>query len=167
MVAAICREFGCAAALTEYRNVPMSLGSSGGNNRVDSQDMIDLAGASLDAGESPLIAGEQSAIDTAHLSGMTLGDRKLEHEVLELFDRQAELLLARMQEVEPSGVASLAHTLAGSSRSIGAWRVAAAAEALEAAVATGHLVPALGELTVAVEDARRIICSMLGAAAHT
>jgi HPt (histidine-containing phosphotransfer) domain-containing protein len=128
--------------------------------------MADLADAPLDAVASPPIAGERSAIDTAHLSDVTLGDRKLEYEVLELFDRQAELLLARMQEVEPSGVASLAHTLVGSSRGVGAWRVAAAAEALEAAVATGHLVPALGELTAAVEEARRVICSLLRAAAR-
>jgi hypothetical protein len=128
--------------------------------------MNDLAGASLEAVASPPIVGEQSPIDTAHLANMTLGDRKLEYEVLELFDRQAELLLARMQEVEPSGVASLANTLAGSSRGIGAWRVAAAAAALEAAVDTGHLVPALGELTAAVEEARRVICSLLRTAAH-
>ena len=59
---------------------------------------------------------------------MTLGDRKLEKEVLELFDRQAEQLLARMHAAEPAGLARLAHTLVGSARGIGAWRVAAAAE---------------------------------------
>jgi HPt (histidine-containing phosphotransfer) domain-containing protein len=104
----------------------------------------------------PPIASEGAAIDVAHLAQMTLGDRKLEKEVLELFDRQAEQLLARMHAAEPAGLARLAHTLVGSARGIGAWRVAAAAEALEGTVAaTGQ--PALGELTAAVEEARRAI----------
>ena len=38
------------------------------------------------------------AIDRQHLSRMTFGDRSLEHEVLQLFDRQAELLIGRMRD---------------------------------------------------------------------
>jgi hypothetical protein len=128
-------------------------------------EMIDRAGDSLDLVASPPIAGAEPAIDLVHLARMTLGDRKLELQVLELFDRQAELLLARMQEVEPAGVATLAHTLGGSARGIGAWQVAAAAEALERAVATGHLVPALAQLTAAVEEARLAIAGLMRIAA--
>jgi hypothetical protein len=124
-------------------------------------DMVDRASHSLDLMSSPPIVGDEPAIDVAHLGRMTLGDRKLELQVLELFDRQAELLLARMQEVEPAGAASLAHTLAGSARGIGAWRVAAAAEALDRAVATGHLAPALAQLGVAVEEARLAIAGLV------
>jgi HPt (histidine-containing phosphotransfer) domain-containing protein len=117
---------------------------------------------------SPPVAADPPAIDIAHLSRMTQGERNLEAQVLELFDRQAELLLARMQEVEPAGVASLAHTLNGSARGIGAWRVAVAAEALERAVTeTGHLTPALARLTAAVEEARVAICGLLRIAAST
>jgi HPt (histidine-containing phosphotransfer) domain-containing protein len=133
---------------------------------MEMADMTDLATQSLAAMTSPPIASEQPAIDVAHLSRMTLGDRKLEIQVLELFDRQADLLVARMREVEPSGVASLAHTLAGSARGIGAWRVAEAAKALESAVAANRK-PALAQLTAAVDEARLAICGLLRIAAPT
>jgi HPt (histidine-containing phosphotransfer) domain-containing protein len=107
------------------------------------------------AGDRPAAIADRPPIDIAHLSGMTQGNRALQSQVLELFDRQAELLLARMQEVTPAGVAGLAHTLAGSARAVGAWRVAEAAEALERAVGeTGRLAPELMRLTVAVEEAQ-------------
>src|SRR5579871_3652265 len=47
---------------------------------------------------SPPIASEVPAIDLAHLARMTLGERSLETQVLQLFDRQAELLFERMRE---------------------------------------------------------------------
>ncbi|MGE0749655.1 MAG: Hpt domain-containing protein [Variibacter sp.] len=72
-------------------------------------------------------------IDLVHLARSTLGDRSLEREVLALFERQAAILLQRMQDAEPAMLAGLAHTLKGSARGIGAWRVAAAAEQVEAA----------------------------------
>ena len=62
---------------------------------------------------------------------MTFGDRSLEREVLQLFDRQAGLLLARMQSREAAAVATLAHTLKGSAASIGATDVMLAAAAVE------------------------------------
>jgi HPt (histidine-containing phosphotransfer) domain-containing protein len=72
-------------------------------------------------------------IDLVHLARSTLGDRSLEREVLALFERQAVILLQRMEGAEPATLAGLAHTLKGSARGIGAWRVAAAAEQVEAA----------------------------------
>ena len=62
---------------------------------------------------------------------MTLGDPGLEREVLGLFDQQVGILLARMSEETPRVAAALAHTMIGSARGVGAWKVAAAAEALE------------------------------------
>ena len=112
--------------------------------------------------ESPSIAGDAPPIDVGHLVRLTLGERSVEFQVLELFDHQAEALLGRMREVGPAGVASLAHTLTGSARGIGAWRVAEAAEALERAVAeTRELAPALETLDWAVIEARIAICVML------
>ncbi len=73
------------------------------------------------------------AIDRAHLARMTYGDRSLERELLELFDRQAEILLARMRDSEAAAVAGLAHTLKGSAVGIGATGVAQAAAAAERA----------------------------------
>jgi HPt (histidine-containing phosphotransfer) domain-containing protein len=128
-------------------------------------DMTDSADPSFPMTASPSIDGVGAiapAIDVAHLSRMTLGDRSLEREVLKLFDRQAELLLARMRQVAPAGVATLAHTLNGSARGVGATRVAAAADALERAVGeTANLVPALANLAAAVAEARVAIDAML------
>jgi hypothetical protein len=116
--------------------------------------------------ESPSIVGDAPPIDVGHLTRMTLGERSVEFQVLKLFDRQAETLLGRMREVGPKGVASLAHTLTGSARGIGAWRVADAAEALERAVVeTRELAPALETLDWAVVEARLAICAMLRIAA--
>jgi HPt (histidine-containing phosphotransfer) domain-containing protein len=73
------------------------------------------------------------AIDEDHLARMTLGDRRLEREVLEIFVRQNILMLNRIVAAEPALAAAAAHTLKGSARGIGAWRVARAAELLEQA----------------------------------
>jgi HPt (histidine-containing phosphotransfer) domain-containing protein len=133
-------------------------------SEADVSAVIDrTASAALQGGSNrPAAAADRPAIDIAHLSGMTQGDCALQFQVLELFDRQAELLLARMQQVTPAGVAGLAHTLAGSARAIGAWRVAAAAEALERAVGeTGRLAPELMRLSTAVEEAQIAIRDLM------
>src|ERR1700732_5356523 len=59
--------------------------------------------------EAPELAPAQPAIDRAHLARMTLGERDLEREVLTLFDRQAEILVARMRDAGPAAVAAFAH----------------------------------------------------------
>ncbi|HVV60391.1 MAG TPA: Hpt domain-containing protein [Pseudolabrys sp.] len=103
-------------------------------------------------------------IDRAHLTRMTLGDRSLEREVLQLFERQAEMLLERMNEVEAASVPALAHTLKGSARGIGAWNVARAAEALELADgAPAEFEAAKRELASTVATARAIITELLRA----
>jgi HPt (histidine-containing phosphotransfer) domain-containing protein len=70
----------------------------------------------------------ESVLDGAHLERMTLGDRGLEREVLQIFVRQAAMIVGRLVEAEPRLIAVAAHTLSGSARGIGAWRVARAAE---------------------------------------
>lgn len=71
-------------------------------------------------------------IDLVHLARQTLGDRGLEREVLELFVVQAKSVLARLVAVrDEKSRMDLAHTIKGSARSVGAWRVAQAAEACE------------------------------------
>jgi len=74
-----------------------------------------------------------TVIDDTHLERMTLGDRRLEREVLELFVRQTTILLGRIVGPDPALAAAAAHTLKGSARGIGAWRVARAAELVESA----------------------------------
>ncbi len=72
-------------------------------------------------------------LDEDHLVRMTLGDRALEREVLEIFVRQNALMLGRIADAGPARLVEAAHTLLGSARGIGAWRVAQAAERLERA----------------------------------
>jgi len=91
------------------------------------------SGQGRDCGVGRAEVAAEGTIDLAHLARMTCGDKSLEAEVLRLFDRQAGMLLARMQQSSPKAVGAFAHTLSGSARGIGAWEVAAAAEGLEVA----------------------------------
>jgi len=72
---------------------------------------------------SPALAPGDDAIDLNHLSRMTLGERSLEREVLALFVRQADILLAKMNLANPTIAVAAAHTLKGSAVGIGAWPV--------------------------------------------
>jgi HPt (histidine-containing phosphotransfer) domain-containing protein len=111
--------------------------------------------------ESPSLVPDE-AIDQAHLFRMTLGDHSLEAEVLRLFDRQSTMLLDRMGAASAECRQALAHTLKGSARGIGAWRVAHAAENLERIVAnSGDTEPALAALRGAVDEARAAIGALL------
>ena len=107
------------------------------------------------------------AIDRRHLARMTLGDRSLEQEVLQLFDRQASLLIERMRHIDRAGdgaaIGALAHTLKGSAAGIGAGQVARAAEAAEQAAvhAPADLSATIDRLAAAVDDARVLIAALL------
>jgi HPt (histidine-containing phosphotransfer) domain-containing protein len=90
----------------------------------------DLLGSGSDSGPS--------VIDEEHLRRMTLGDRGLESELLQIFVRQSATILDRIVGHDPAAVAAAAHTMIGSARGIGAWRVARAAEQLERIVAEGN-----------------------------
>jgi len=113
---------------------------------------------------APALAPDDRPIDLVHLARTTLGDRSLEREVLQLFDRQSILLIARMRTASPDGMAMLAHTLCGSARGIGAWRVARAAEALEQAGGNGDEIgSALERLASVADEARAVIADLLRA----
>jgi HPt (histidine-containing phosphotransfer) domain-containing protein len=95
---------------------------------------------------------------------MTFGQKDLQAEILALFHRQAEMLLPRMQHACPEDAAALAHTMAGSARGIGAWKLAAAAEGVELAVkrrAPAEFRSALRRLAAAVSEAQSCIGSLL------
>jgi len=71
-------------------------------------------------------------VDLVHLARHTLGNRDLEHEVLRLFERQSVIYLSRLKDARKAPDRfQAAHTIKGSARGIGAWRVANLAEALE------------------------------------
>jgi HPt (histidine-containing phosphotransfer) domain-containing protein len=110
---------------------------------------------------SPSLVPDQP-IDRTHLFKMTLGDHSLEGEVLRLFERQTSMLLGRMAGAEPAQVKALAHTLNGSARGIGAWRVANAAQSVEKAVADSNgIEPALKTLRAAADEALTAIAELL------
>lgn len=106
-----------------------------------------------------------AAIDRDRLKRMTFGDQSLERELLQLFDRQAEILIARMQASDAPVVATLAHTLKGSACGIGAGNVAQAAEATEFAAerSPAELGAALAGLANAVDETRALIAELLRA----
>jgi HPt (histidine-containing phosphotransfer) domain-containing protein len=126
--------------------------------------MIDLSTDFVDPVCAPPLVPVERPIDVTHLARMTLGDASLEREVLQLYDRQAEMLLARMRMAAPGAVAAHAHTLKGSSRGIGAWKVASAAEAVEfAASNAADVEAAIGRLVGAIDEARALIAELLRA----
>jgi HPt (histidine-containing phosphotransfer) domain-containing protein len=110
---------------------------------------------------SPPLAPDDGPIDFEHLNRMTLGDAKLEREVLALFSVQSAQLTDAIAAL-PEDACALAHTLKGSARAIGAVAVADAAAKLEEALTSGsdpsELLAALGE---AVALARTSIDAIL------
>jgi HPt (histidine-containing phosphotransfer) domain-containing protein len=109
----------------------------------------------------------RAVIDEDHLGRMTLGDRRLEREVLEIFVRQTVIMLERIAgAAEPALAAAAAHTLTGSARGIGAWRVARAAEHLERVASdksgAAALDEAVEELKSATMEASAAIAARLG-----
>ncbi len=112
----------------------------------------------------PRFERKSMIIDEDHLGRMTLGDRSLEREVLQIFARQTTLMLERISAAKPACAAAAAHTLKGSARGIGAWCVAQAAERLEQAVAgddASAMTDAIAELEVASAEVRAVIGARL------
>lgn len=80
-------------------------------------------------GSEPVIA---LPIDLAHLRRYTMGDSKLEHEILCLFADQLPITIGALKNAPSEkewGIA--AHTLKGSARAVGAWSLATIAESAE------------------------------------
>jgi HPt (histidine-containing phosphotransfer) domain-containing protein len=72
------------------------------------------------------------AIDHVHLRRYTMGDRQLEFEVLELFAAELPKTLAALRAAQTTFEWKVAaHTLKGSARAVGAWRIASAAVSAE------------------------------------
>ena len=118
---------------------------------------------------SPAPASDARPIDLVHLSRQSLGDRNLELELLQLFDRQSEQILLRLNEGLALGerrwLRDLCHTLDGSARAVGAVHVSAAAGEYGRAVFTAasdvELASLRDELVVRVREARTEIAELL------
>lgn len=110
---------------------------------------------------SPSGAAAHGPIDLDHLRKMTLSDSALEREVLQLFVEQTANLMRTLASL-PENAAALAHTLKGSARAIGAFRVAEAAAALEAALRSdGNAREAVARLGAEVGAARQAAAALL------
>src|ERR1700738_3043698 len=127
-----------------------------------------------DSGAAPLLSANEfgtqfgllprEKIELMARRKMIQAEGESESEVLALFDRQAAGLVSRMRSAPPGSVTSVAHTLKGSARGVGAWRVAAAAEAVEvAASGDGDLSAAITRLAAGAEEARAVIAELLRA----
>jgi len=111
---------------------------------------------------SPPLAPDDGPIDFEHLSRMTLGDPALECEVLSMFVAQSARLLDKLAGL-PADAGSIAHTLKGSARAIGAFGVAEAASRLEAVLSEADEARgALDTLRDAVAEAQGAIEAFLG-----
>lgn len=123
-----------------------------------------LAGEAGRAHVTAAIASKQ-VIDDEHLERITLGDRRLEREVLHIFVRQSAMMLDRISSGQSGALGLAAHTLIGSARGIGAWRVARAAETLERASREARnedISEAIAELKSASLEATAAIGARLG-----
>ncbi len=109
---------------------------------------------------SPLPSADR-AVDLDHLKRITSGEAGLQHEVLQLFLSQTGRLVEALDQPRVDA-AALAHTLSGSARAIGAFRLAERAAALEQAIRQGRDgAPELAQLRVAVAEARGAVEALL------
>lgn len=75
---------------------------------------------------------QSETFDQAHFAHMTGHDRALQEEIVEIFRSQAALWSRLLIPDAPTGIwADAAHTVKGSARGLGLWRLAEACEHAE------------------------------------
>lgn len=74
---------------------------------------------------------ETVLLDQKHLDEFTSFDRELQGQVLSIFANNAPLYLEKLSQPDNDNWRADAHKLKGAARSIGAWRLAVAAERAE------------------------------------
>lgn len=103
-------------------------------------------------------------IDHAHLARYTFGNRALEIEVLELFSDQAPEYLGNLKAARTEKAwRDAAHTLKGSARAVGAFRVAehaARAEALRPAADAPACLRVIESIEAALFEARVYVAGL-------
>lgn len=116
---------------------------------------------------SPTSAGQVGGvnpIDRKHLARYTLGNAALEEEILGLFLEQLPKSIAALRSATTDRDWSMAaHTLKGSSRCVGAWRLARTgeqAERLGGITNRRACLEAVLRIEVAAEEARLFIAEM-------
>ncbi|MGQ0673365.1 MAG: Hpt domain-containing protein [Hyphomicrobium sp.] len=103
-------------------------------------------------------------VDMAHLARYSLGDKALEREVLGLFAGEAPSRVEALRQARTDKDWRMAaHTLKGSGRAVGAWRVANLAQQLESlgfAVDRDIRLSAIDQLAVALDEATAYIARL-------
>lgn len=105
-------------------------------------------------------------VDLKHLQRYTLGDSNLEREVLDLFLAQLPATIAALGAAQTENDWRVAaHTLKGSGRAVGAWRIARIAEQAEYSQGIAnpaHVKETLGLLEAAAKEAKDFIAAAYG-----
>lgn len=91
-------------------------------------------------------------IDLVHLAQQTMGDKALEAEVLQMFARQARLCLNEIGSGDVSKAKAGVHRLKGAASSVGAFKVAQAAEDCETSGNEPSRVASVGLAVVEAEN---------------
>lgn len=103
-------------------------------------------------------------VDMVHLSRYSLGDKALEREVLGLFAGEAPGRVEALRRAQTERDWKMAaHTLKGSGRAVGAWRVANLAQQLEGlglAVDPDIRLSAIDQLEAALDEAAAYIARL-------
>lgn len=110
-----------------------------------------------EVGQQPRPSGGRP-VDLVHLARQTGGDKELEGEVLSMFARQARQAVASYASLNKDDRSALAHKIAGSAKSVGAFEVARHAAVLEDKPSNSA---ALAAFTKAVVDADTFIVGLL------
>ena len=88
--------------------------------------------ASNQTPDCPQVHDTSAALDLVHLSRQTMGDNKLEREILAMFRNQCEVFEGSLSVTDrPQQLAEIAHQMKGCAKSVGAWQVAKEAGKLE------------------------------------
>jgi HPt (histidine-containing phosphotransfer) domain-containing protein len=113
------------------RSEPQQTSATRPRHRSATPEMVYATQVTL-AGPSPVVP-LPPALDLSQLRRYTLGNVELEMEILDLYAEEAPRMLKALLDA-PTAKArhDAAHALKGSSASVGAWRVAAAAARIEA-----------------------------------
>lgn len=131
------------------------------------EKVVDMDTCVATDGEHPAApAPNETAVgplDLAHLTRYTLGDRDLERVILELFVGEMPRTIDKLRHASTSrDWCMAAHTLKGSCRAVGAWRLAQMAEQAErlGGVADAH---ACASAVRRIEDAGAEAEAFIGA----
>ncbi|VAW19797.1 hypothetical protein MNBD_ALPHA12-671 [hydrothermal vent metagenome] len=125
--------------------------------------MVMLAKVSSSEAMHP-VHNEQRPIDLVHLAKQSLGDPGLEEEILRMFDQVVQTYVRRVSKnIACEEVLADLHALKGAARGVGAFGIAAMAEAGEAEARKDGALSAetLSDIGIAVEEVRSFISQLL------